>query len=94
MDLEKIKKIDNIMRDIFEELKETNLSDLDFSILPKTQDKVFEIVKILEEENIKTTYNNLTNMNYHTLVKILNYNWFFDKQLPKKTINDLKQLPI
>jgi hypothetical protein len=74
MKLANIDRIDENMQFIFAQRKESNLTDLEFATLEEIEEKAFEIIDILKEENEKTTYNNLTNMNYHTLVKILNYN--------------------
>lgn len=94
MKKENIDKIDNLMTEIYSAININLLSDLEFSQLLNIRENAYEIIKIFESEWIKTTYNNLTNMNYHTLVKILNYNWFFDNSLSKNLRDELKTFPI
>lgn len=94
MKIDKIEKIDSLMNEIYSDINDTKLTDLEFAKSQDTQDKAYEIIEILKAEWINTTYNNLTNMNYHTLVKILNYNWFFDNNLAKNIRDELKTFPL
>lgn len=89
--LEKIKLLDKLMNEIYQIIRETNLTDEEVATSEKVKNLAFEMVRLLKSENFKTTYNNLTNSNFHTLVKILNYNGFFPKnQLSKEYSNELK----
>ena len=94
MNLETIKKIDSIYQEIIEERKKSDLSDEEFSLSENIKNKAFEIIKIYKENWISTSYNNLTNRNDHALVKILNYNWFFNKSLKKEFREELKTFKI
>jgi len=47
---------------------------------------------LIKEKGQKTTFNNLTNMNFHLLVKILNFNDYFKKQITQDIHNELKKL--
>lgn len=95
MNLEKIKQVDFLMGKIFKMIDKNTLPQNEFCTSEKVKKYAFEVVAILRSENIKTTYNNLTNMNFHTLVKILNHNGFFPKnQLSTELSNQLKTLPL
>lgn len=63
-----------------------------FSKNEKIKMVAFEIVDLLSINNIRPTYKNLTNSNLHLLVKILNYNDFFKKELTKDLREELKKL--
>lgn len=91
MTIEKIKLLDKLMNEIYQIIREANLTDEEIATSERVKKLAFEMVSLLKNENIKTTYNNLTNLNFHTLVKILNYNAFFSKnQLSKELSDELK----
>lgn len=89
-----IQKIDKLQTSIYQSRKKSKLKDMDFSISPKIKEMAFEMVTIFAQEDVQTSYNNLTNMNYHMLVQILNYNGFFDKSLKKEYREELKTFPL
>ena len=90
MKKEVITKIDNLMEIIYKKYRDRwEMTDEEFSKSEEIKDITFEIIDILKEENIKTSYNILTNMNFHMLVKILNYNNYF-KELSKEEREWLK----
>jgi hypothetical protein len=81
---------DSMYNALHEKAKSTQNTDEVFSIMHRKE--ALEIVDLLRGAGIKTTYNNLTNMNNHFLVKVLNYNNYF--KLPKKFKNDIKKLKL
>jgi len=89
-----IDEIDNNIAFIYEQWTKNWLSDEKFAQLPKIKNKAYDIINIYNYSKESVSYNNLTNMNQHMLVKILNYNWFFNKTLKKDIREDLKSLPI
>ena len=92
--IEIIDKIDNLMQIIYKKYREKwEITDEEFSKSEEIKDITFEIIDILKEENIKTSYNILTNMNFHMLVKILNYNNYF-KELSKEEREWLKNFTL
>lgn len=94
MDMKILDKLDNLNWFIFESRKSSNLNDEDFSLQNDIKNSAFEMIEIYQNNWVKVTYNTLTNMNKHILVKVLNYNWFFDKSLSKKDREELKKIPI
>lgn len=94
MKKEVITKIDNLMEIIYKKYRDRwEMTDEEFSKSEEIKDITFEIIDILKEENIKTSYNILTNMNFHMLVKILNYNNYF-KELSKEEREWLKNFTL
>ena len=92
--IEIIDKIDNLMEIIYKKYRDRwEMTDEEFSKSEEIKDIAFKIVEILKEENIKTSYNNLTNMNFHMLVKILNYHDYF-KELKKEIKEALKKFSL
>ena len=92
--IEIIDKIDNLMEIIYKKYRDRwEMTDEEFSKSEEIKDITFEIIDILKEENIKTSYNILTNMNFHMLVKILNYNNYF-KELSKEEREWLKNFTL
>lgn len=94
MKTENYNHIEKLLTEILNERKISKLNDEEFSKSEKIKTKALKIIWTLKWELIKTTYNNLTNLNYHILVKILNYNWFFKWDLSKNLSEELKKLPI
>lgn len=94
MKKEVITKIDNLMEILYKKYREKwEITDENFSKNEEIQKIVFEIVEILKNAKISTSYENLTNMNFHMLVKILNYNNFF-KELKKEIKEALKKFSL
>ena len=94
MKKEVITKIDNLMEILYRKYREKwEITDENFSKNEEIQKIVFEIVEILKNTKISTSYENLTNMNFHMLVKILNYNNFF-KGLKKEEKEALKKFSL
>jgi len=85
------KQIDENYLFLIKEARKTNYPE-GFSKSEKTKKIAFEIVDLIREKGQKTTFNNLTNMNFHLLVKILNFNDYFKKQITQDVHNELKKL--
>ena len=94
MNWEMINKKNSIYQELIEERKKSDLSDEEFALSKNIKNKAFAIIKIYQENWIPTSYNNMTNRNDHALIKILNYNWFFNKSLKKEFIEELKTFKI
>lgn len=88
--LEHIKYFDFLYMDLYNNAKQTTLSDEEFSI--ENKDHAFKLVELFSQYRQKPTYNNLTNCNFHFLVKVLNYNNFF--KIPKDIKIALKERPL
>lgn len=92
--IEIIDKIDNLMQIIYKKYRDRwEMTDEEFSKSEEIKNIAFEIIDIFKEENIKTTYEHLTNMNFHTLVKILNFHNYF-KDLTKEEKERLKKFSL
>lgn len=91
--IEIIKKFDEKYMQLIEQAKQAT-NDESFSKSDKIKSLAFELVELLKQNNEQVTCKNLTNMNHHILVKVLNYNGFFKKQIPVKLQNELKTLKI
>lgn len=85
-------KIDNRLSKLISEYKQTKLSDENFS-KTKFKDALF-IQKIIFLWTWKKSYDDLTNYNYHFLVKILNYNWYFKWDLWEDLSRELKRFKL
>ena len=88
-----INQLDYFFESLFLKIKEKIVSDEVFSNLSDTKNLINLILEDIKKLGVKITYNNLTNCNYHTLVKILNYQNYF-KGLPKETKKELKKLKL
>lgn len=92
MNIGTLTALDSFYKAINSKLRITDLTDQEFATSEEIKKLAFEVAEVLKNDGIKVTYNNLTNMNLHTLVKILNYNDFF--RIPKALKNELKQLKL
>lgn len=90
--VEFIKKFDERYTFLIKKAEETKTTPAVFSKSDEIKKVAFELVDLLEQNGDKTTFNNLTNMNHHLLIKILNYNDFFKKTLTKKLQEELKEV--
>ena len=90
MTIQQINYIGDLHRKLYNWREISKKSDEDFATSKRVVEVANEIVKALKNNNIKITYNNLTNSNYHFLVKVLNYNKKL--KLDKNTSESLKKL--
>lgn len=89
MNLLDLEKFDKYYNELYEKAKLTT-NQVAFSKDNETLKIVNEILYLIKESGQRITYKNLTNMNLHLLVKILNYNDFFKKELNKEVSGELK----
>lgn len=81
-------EIDTRLSILYGKYNETNLTDKQFS---KEYFYLAEMLaKLIKEYTWNKTYNHLTNLNYHFLVKILNHNDYFKWDLTKELSEELK----
>ena len=92
MTIQQINYIGDLHRKLYKWREISKKSDEDFATSKRVIEVADEIVEALKNNNIKITYNNLTNSNYHFLVKILNYNKKL--KLDKNTSESLKKLKL
>ena len=87
--------IDEINNFIIDERIKSDLTDEEFATQDIIKEKALKVVELYKNEWVKkVNYAYLTNMNHHTLVKVLNYNWFFDRSLKLNIRQHLKEIPI
>jgi len=85
-----IGELDLLFKALYSKIKEKKVSDKVFSNLPETKNLTDSILEKIKKLGVKPNYENLTNYNYHILVKVVNYQNYF-KKLPKEVKDALKK---